>query len=98
MMTVSKACTRLEAEGILQRVRDRDMRVLAPTTKSSLASRKKELRKISRPLITRAQTSWVKQHADSRNPRIDAEGVMHLGDPLKLMQKMFGNALARRPS
>ena len=55
MMTVSKAYTRLEAEGVLQRVRGRGMRVLAPTTKGSLASRKKELKEVARPLLTRAQ-------------------------------------------
>jgi len=55
MMTVSKAYTRLEAEGVLQRVRGRGMRVLAPTTKSSLTSRKKELRELARPMMTRAQ-------------------------------------------
>jgi len=55
MMTVSKAYTRLEAEGVLQRVRGRGMRVLAPTTKLSLVSRKKELKEVARPLITRAQ-------------------------------------------
>jgi len=55
MMTISKAYTRLEAEGVLQRVRGRGMRVLAPATKTSLTSRKKELRELSRPLLTRAQ-------------------------------------------
>ncbi len=55
MMTVSKAYTLLEAKGVLQRVRGRGMRVLAPTTQASLASRKKELKELSRPLITRAQ-------------------------------------------
>jgi len=55
MMTVSKAYTRLEAEGVLQRVRGRGMRVLALATKTSLASRKKELKDLSRPLIIRAQ-------------------------------------------
>ena len=55
MMTVSKAYTRLEAEGVLQRVRGRGMRVLAPTTKGSLASRKKELKEVARPMLTRAQ-------------------------------------------
>jgi len=55
MMTVSKAYTRLEAEGVLQRVRGRGMRALASTTKSSVASRKKELKELARPIMMRAQ-------------------------------------------
>jgi GntR family transcriptional regulator len=50
MMTISKAYTRLEAEGVIERVRGTGMRVRPPATGRSLADRRRELR----PLIEQA--------------------------------------------
>lgn len=55
MMTVSKAYARLEAEGVLERVRGTGMRVRAQEPAGSVADRKDELRPLIEPMITRAQ-------------------------------------------
>ena len=58
MMTVSKAYTRLEAEGVLERARGQGMLVAEATTarsaKSPVAARQEELRPLAEPLVTRA--------------------------------------------
>ena len=54
MMTVSKAYARLEADGVLQRVRGTGMRVLPPASIPSLAERQQELAPLVEPLVTRA--------------------------------------------
>lgn len=54
MMTVSKAYSRLEAEGILERDRGTGMRVRAVTTVSaSVADRQLELRELVEHMVTR---------------------------------------------
>ncbi|MBS0203479.1 MAG: GntR family transcriptional regulator [Planctomycetes bacterium] len=54
MMTVSKAYSRLEAEGILERDRGTGMRVRAVTTLSaSVADRQLELRELVEHMVTR---------------------------------------------
>ena len=55
MMTVSKAYARLEAEGVLERVRGTGMRVRALTALGSVADRKKELQPFVDALVTRAR-------------------------------------------
>lgn len=55
MMTVSKAYARLEAEGVLERVRGTGMRVRPDAGgNGSVAARKQELKKLVDPLVTRA--------------------------------------------
>lgn len=54
-MTVSKAYSRLEAEGLVERVRGQGMRVLAPTIAGRLADRKEEFAELARPVLHRAQ-------------------------------------------
>lgn len=55
MMTVSKAWGRLEAEGVLERVRGTGMRVKAQVASGSVAERKTELRPVVDPMVTRGQ-------------------------------------------
>jgi len=50
MMTISKAYARLEAEGVIERVRGKGMRVRPLSARGSLAGRKRELR----PLVEQA--------------------------------------------
>ncbi len=54
MMTVSKAYARLEADGVLERVRGTGMRVRPQETLPSLAERQQELAPFIEPLVTRA--------------------------------------------
>lgn len=54
MMTVSKAYARLEADGLVERVRGLGMRVRAPAATGSVAKRQHELRPLIDPLVTRA--------------------------------------------
>ncbi|HEY1598641.1 MAG TPA: GntR family transcriptional regulator [Pirellulales bacterium] len=54
MMTVSKAYARLEAEGIVERVRGTGMRVRPATTPGSVIDRQKELRPLADAMVTRA--------------------------------------------
>lgn len=53
MMTISKAYARLEADGVLERVRGTGMRVRA-TTAITLADRQEELRPLVDAMVTRA--------------------------------------------
>src|SRR5689334_2006475 len=55
MMTVSKAYARLEAEGLLERVRGTGMRVSAEIPSSSLSERQRELEPLAEALVSRAQ-------------------------------------------
>jgi GntR family transcriptional regulator len=55
MMTVSKAYGRLEAEGILERVRGTGMRVRDASPQGSLAERRAELVPLIESMVTRAQ-------------------------------------------
>ena len=55
MMTVSKAYGRLEAEGILERVRGTGMRVRDASPQGSLAERRAELVPLIESMLTRAQ-------------------------------------------
>jgi len=54
MMTVSKAYAKLEADGVLERVRGTGMRVRPQETLPSLAERQQELTALIDPLVTRA--------------------------------------------
>jgi len=54
-MTVSKAYSRLETEGLVERVRGQGMRVLAPAVSGRLADRKEEFAELLRPVLHRAQ-------------------------------------------
>lgn len=53
MMTISKAYARLEADGILERVRGTGMRV-RQTNANSLADRREELRPLADAMVARA--------------------------------------------
>lgn len=52
MMTVSKAYARLEAEGVVERVRGTGMRVLSPTVVGNVTQRKAELKPYAEALVT----------------------------------------------
>jgi GntR family transcriptional regulator len=54
MMTVSKAYSRLEADGILERVRGAGMRVRAPADPLPVVDRRRELAPFVDALVTRA--------------------------------------------
>jgi GntR family transcriptional regulator len=54
MMTVSKAYAKLEADGVLERVRGTGMRVRQQLALPSLAERQQELTPFIEPLVTRA--------------------------------------------
>jgi GntR family transcriptional regulator len=54
-MTVSKAYSRLEVEGLVDRVRGQGMRVRAPAVTGRLAERKTEFTELVRPVLHRAQ-------------------------------------------
>ena len=57
MMTVSKAYSRLEADGLVERVRGTGMRVAAPPVDRSLAARQQEFHEQVAPPIHRA-SNW----------------------------------------
>jgi len=54
-MTVSKAYSRLEAEGMVERVRGQGMRVCRPTAIGSLRQRKAQFRQLAEPALHRAR-------------------------------------------
>jgi GntR family transcriptional regulator len=54
-MTVSKAYTRLETEGVVCRVRGRGMKILPPSQNGSLDERKQQFRETIEPAIHRAR-------------------------------------------
>lgn len=53
-MTVSKAYSRLEADGVLERVRGQGMRVLGSLCGGTLRQRRQEFRELASPAIHRA--------------------------------------------
>jgi len=53
-MTVSKAYSRLEIEGVVERVRGQGMRILEPTADGSLRDRRQEFRLLVAPAVHRA--------------------------------------------
>lgn len=53
-MTVSKAYSRLELEGVVERVRGQGMRILEPGTLGPLSERQREFRDLAAPAIHRA--------------------------------------------
>ncbi|RIK72540.1 MAG: GntR family transcriptional regulator [Planctomycetota bacterium] len=53
-MTVSKAYSRLEADGVIERVRGQGMRVLQPTASGTLRQRRHEFRQLLAPAVHRA--------------------------------------------
>lgn len=55
MMTISKAYARLEAEGVIERVRGTGMRVKSPSARGSLADRRQELRPLVEQVAVRAR-------------------------------------------
>ncbi len=55
MMTISKAYTRLEADGVIERVRGKGMRVRPPGAQGSLADRRRELRPLVEQAVIRAK-------------------------------------------
>lgn len=55
MMTISKAYARLEAEGVIERVRGMGMRVRPMTARGSVADRRKELRPLVEQAVIRAR-------------------------------------------
>ena len=55
MMTVSKAYSRLEADGLVERVRGTGMRVAAPPVDRSLAARQQEFHEQVAPPLHRAR-------------------------------------------
>ena len=55
MMTISKAYARLEAEGVLERVRGKGMRVRPLSARGSLADRRRELRPLVEQAVIRAR-------------------------------------------
>lgn len=54
-MTVSKAYSRLEAEGIVRRARGLGMQVLAPSQNGTLEQRKQQFREMIEPALHRAR-------------------------------------------
>lgn len=54
-MTVSKAYSRLEADGVVQRVRGQGMRVAPPAADGSAAERKRQLHELLAPAVHRAR-------------------------------------------
>lgn len=54
-MTVSKAYSRLEVEGLVERVRGQGMRVRAPAVTGRVADRKEEFAELVAPAIHRAR-------------------------------------------
>jgi GntR family transcriptional regulator len=54
-MTVSKAYSRLETEGVVRRVRGQGMEVLPPSTNGSLDTRKDEFRAVIEPALHRGR-------------------------------------------
>ena len=55
MMTISKAYARLEAEGVIERVRGTGMRVRAVAARGSLADRRQELQPLVEQAVIRAR-------------------------------------------
>ena len=55
MMTISKAYARLEADGIIERVRGTGMRVRAPSGRGNLADRRRELSPLVEQAVVRAR-------------------------------------------
>jgi len=55
MMTVSKAYSRLEADGLVERVRGTGMRVAAPSVNRPLAERQQEFQEQVAPALHRAR-------------------------------------------
>jgi len=55
MMTISKAYARLEADGVIERVRGTGMRVREITARGSLADRRQELRSLVEQAVIRAK-------------------------------------------
>ena len=56
-MTVSKAYSRLEAEGVVRRARGLGMEVLAPSPNGSVEERKQQFRETIEPAIHRGRQS-----------------------------------------
>ncbi len=55
MMTISKAYSRLEAEGVIERVRGTGMRVRPSDTRRTLADRRREVRPLLEQALLRAR-------------------------------------------
>lgn len=55
MMTISKAYAKLEAEGVVERVRGTGMRVLAPSPSGDIGDRKRELEPLVGQAVIRAR-------------------------------------------
>ena len=53
-MTVSKAYSRLEVDGVIERVRGQGMRILQPTANGTLRERRSEFRQLLAPAVHRA--------------------------------------------
>src|SRR4029077_72159 len=53
-MTVSKAYSRLEGEGVVRRMRGQGMEVLAPSQDGSVDARKQQFREVIEPALHRA--------------------------------------------
>lgn len=54
-MTVSKAYSRLEAEGVVERIRGQGMRVIKPPKNAPLRQRREQFRTLARSAIARAR-------------------------------------------
>jgi GntR family transcriptional regulator len=61
-MTVSKAYSRLELEGVVERIRGQGMRILEPGTLGPLSERQQELRNLAAPAIHRAIQLGLTEH------------------------------------
>lgn len=60
-MTVSKAYSRLEAEGVVRRVRGQGMEVLPPSQNGTLQQRKQQFRDTVEPALHRARQLGLNQ-------------------------------------
>jgi GntR family transcriptional regulator len=60
-MTVSKAYSRLEAEGVVRRVRGQGMEMLAPLVNGTLDERKQQFRETIEPALHRARQLGLNQ-------------------------------------
>lgn len=93
MMTVSKAYSRLEADGVLERVRGTGMRVRPIKTSGGVAERQKELEPLVAALVTRGAIELIGSTDSFRCPRCHtgattvAEAIIHVEELTKSYNK-----------
>lgn len=78
-MTVSKAYSRLELEGVVERVRGQGMRILEPGTLGPLSERQREFRDLAAPAIHRAIQLGLneEQIRETLDQLLEAHAILH---------------------